>query len=59
MFIRQNLSNLEKLSYQKMISNKKIAVVGGGISSLSLVLNMARKMNLKENNLTVRVFERK
>jgi len=42
-----------------MNPTKSIAVIGGGISSLSLLLNMARKANLKDDILRVRVFERK
>ncbi len=39
-----------------MIGIKNIAVVGGGISSLSMLLNMAQKVNLKEDTLKIRVF---
>lgn len=42
-----------------MIVNKTIAVVGGGISSLSLLLNVAQRINFKEDILKVKVFERK
>jgi len=42
-----------------MIVNKTIAVVGGGISSLSLLLNMAQRINFKEDIIKVKVFERK
>lgn len=42
-----------------MIVNKTIAVVGGGISSLSMLLNMAQKINFKEDIVKVKVFERK
>ena len=38
-----------------MIVNKTIAVVGGGISSLSLLLNMAQRINFKEDILKVKV----
>ena len=59
MFIRQNLPHLAKLSYFKMIKRKTIGVIGGGISSLSLLLNMAKKINFEEDILKVRLFERK
>lgn len=42
-----------------MIVNKTIAVVGGGISSLSLLLNMAQRINFKKDIIKVKVFERK
>ena len=42
-----------------MSTNRTIGVVGGGISSLSLLWNMARRINSKEEGLKVKVFERK
>lgn len=42
-----------------MIVNKSVAVVGGGISSLSMLLNMAQRIDFKEDILNVRLFERK
>lgn len=39
-----------------MIVNKTIAVVGGGISSLSFLLNMAQRINFKEDIIKVKVF---
>jgi hypothetical protein len=45
MFISKQLSLITKLSNKKMIVNKTIGVVGGGISSLSLLLNMAKRIN--------------
>ena len=59
MLISQNIPNFAKLSYSKMIKRKTIGVIGGGISSLSLLLNMARKINFEEDVLKVRLFERK
>lgn len=43
----------------KMNCDKSIAVVGGGISSLSMLLNMAQNIDCKECSVKVKVFERK
>lgn len=37
---------------------KTIAVVGGGISSLSFALNLAQKINFKQNIVKIKVFEK-
>lgn len=42
----------------RMIGNKSVAVVGGGISSLSMLLNMAQQINSEGDMLRVKIFER-
>lgn len=44
----------------KMIGNKSIAVIGGGISSLTLLLNISKqiKTETKTDKFKVKVFER-
>jgi protoporphyrinogen oxidase len=38
---------------------KSIAVIGGGISSLSFALSLAKKINFKENVIQLNLYERK
>lgn len=35
---------------------KTIAVIGGGVSSLSFALSLARKINFKENTIQVNIY---
>lgn len=40
------------------MATKAIAVIGGGISSLSFVLNLAQKINFKDGMIKIKVFEK-
>jgi hypothetical protein len=44
----------------KMIGDKSVAVIGGGISSLTLLLNISKqiKKETKANKFRVKIFER-
>lgn len=59
MFISPLFPNLARFCYSQMANHQTIGVIGGGISSLSLLLNMARKTNLQKDTLQVKLFERK
>ncbi len=47
MYISQIIKYYSKLSLKNMITPKTIGVVGGGISSLSLLLNISRRINFQ------------
>lgn len=59
MFISPLFTNLAKFSYSQMATHQTIGIIGGGISSLSLLLNMTQKTNLEKDILQVKLFERK
>ena len=42
----------------RMIGNKSVAIVGGGISSLSMLLSMSQQIKSEADMLRVKVFER-